>query len=372
MKKKILFIIWSFSYGGGAEKILSNIVNNLDTNKYDITILEYYFAGIKEEKINKNIKLLPPIFDGTNKSIFNKIRRVFYEKILFYFAPFFIRRKKTKEKYDVEISFNYLIPTFMLDKNCPKKICWFHGSIEDLKKNKINREYERKILKDVDSIIAISKKTYNSIVDIYPEYENKTNIIYNGFQFNQIRDLSFHNIISDNINTDLIFCGRFDEGKNPLRMLEIAYLLKKYRKDFKLGFLGKGDLLNEMKRKIKEYELSDNIVVFGYQNNPYPFIKNSKIMCMTSLSEGFPTVIIEAMTLGKPFISTPVAGIEEMSNNQLCGFSVQNNEDFIYKILLLLENEEIYNKMSEECIKNVQKYSMDNQICALENLINNE
>lgn len=43
-KKKVLFIIWSFSYGGGAEKILANIVNNLDYEKYDIDVLEYLHA----------------------------------------------------------------------------------------------------------------------------------------------------------------------------------------------------------------------------------------------------------------------------------------------------------------------------------------
>ena len=42
MKKKVLFIIWSYSYGGGAERVLTNIVNNLDPSKYEIDILEYY------------------------------------------------------------------------------------------------------------------------------------------------------------------------------------------------------------------------------------------------------------------------------------------------------------------------------------------
>ena len=54
-KKKVLFIIWSFSYGGGAEKILANIVNNLDYEKYDIDVLEYLHAD-KMEPVNGNIK----------------------------------------------------------------------------------------------------------------------------------------------------------------------------------------------------------------------------------------------------------------------------------------------------------------------------
>ena len=51
-KKKILFIIWSFTYGGGAERVLANIVNNLDKNRYDIDIIEYWHTNINNEEIN--------------------------------------------------------------------------------------------------------------------------------------------------------------------------------------------------------------------------------------------------------------------------------------------------------------------------------
>ncbi len=73
MKKKVLFIIWSYSYGGGAERILTNIVNNLDPSKYEIDILEYVYAGIKKEEINDNINLLNPIIDITDRSFINRV-----------------------------------------------------------------------------------------------------------------------------------------------------------------------------------------------------------------------------------------------------------------------------------------------------------
>ena len=50
-KKRILFIIWSFTYGGGAEKILANIVNNLNRDKYDIEILEFLHSNIGKEEV---------------------------------------------------------------------------------------------------------------------------------------------------------------------------------------------------------------------------------------------------------------------------------------------------------------------------------
>ena len=76
-KKKLLFIIWSFSYGGGAEKILANIVNNIDSNKYKIDIIEYWNANIKREYVNDGITILPPIINAQKDS---KIKK-FYIKL---------------------------------------------------------------------------------------------------------------------------------------------------------------------------------------------------------------------------------------------------------------------------------------------------
>ena len=61
MKKKILFIIWSYTYGGGAEALLTSIVNHLNPEKYDISIIEYEHADYKVEPVNENIHILPPI-----------------------------------------------------------------------------------------------------------------------------------------------------------------------------------------------------------------------------------------------------------------------------------------------------------------------
>ena len=63
-KKKLLFIIWSYTSGGGAEVILANIVNNLDFTKYDVDILEYWHSDIQTLKTDKRVGLLN-IIDAT-------------------------------------------------------------------------------------------------------------------------------------------------------------------------------------------------------------------------------------------------------------------------------------------------------------------
>lgn len=366
MKKKLLFIIWSFSYGGGAEKILSNIVNNLDKNKYEIDVLEYYYIGIKKEKINDNINLLPPILNVKDRSIFNKIKNKIISFMITRY-PKLIRKMYLNKTYDVEIAFNYMIPTFLLNEKSGKKISWMHGAIYDLKENKKNFKLQKKALKKVDNIVSISKKTYNSIINVFPEYKNKLSIIHNGYEFSEIEKMAKG---KNNNKVDLLFCGRLDKNKNPIKMLNILKIIKEKGYDYKLGFLGTGELLGIVKNYIENNNLEHNVCIFGYSNNPYSYMNNSKLICMTSYSEGFPTVIIEGMTLGKPFVTTSVAGVDEMYDNGKCGFIIDDDEKYANKIIEILSEKKKYEQMSRHCKSYVKKFSIENQIQKLEELIN--
>ena len=106
-KKKILFTIWTYSWGGGAENILTNLVNHLDPNKYEIDILEYFHSDIKKEPVNENINILPPIIDSTNTNKFEKL----YKMILTRWFPKLIRKKYANKDYDIEIVKTYFQST---------------------------------------------------------------------------------------------------------------------------------------------------------------------------------------------------------------------------------------------------------------------
>ena len=364
MKKKVLFIIWSYSYGGGAERVLTNIVNNLDSSKYEIDILEYLYAGIKKEEINDNINLLDPIIDITDRSFVNRVNNCVKEKIVFRF-PKLLRKKYIKKNYDVEIAFNYLIPTFLLDYNI-KTIGWCHGAITDLKDNDRLRNLQKKYFDKINKIVAISNKTFDSILEVYPEYKDKVKLIYNGFDKNNIL-MQINDYKSDPI--DILYCGRFDENKNPSKFIEIIRNIKKVKKDVKAGMLGIGKLEKDIKKMIDKYELNDNVILYGYKNNPYPIINSTKIMCMTSYSEGFPTVLMEGMILGKPFISTDVAGTKEMSNSNKCGFVSNDNNELCDYALKLLEDKKLYDKMSKDSQIHAANFTLMSQIKNIESLI---
>ena len=363
-KKKILFITWSFSLGGGSEKILENISNGL-SDEYDIDVLEINHHGIGEGN-NRKVNVLKPIFKNLeNASIFNKIKWKF-----FLFFPKLFRYLVTRKKYDYEIAFNYLYPVYLLN-NDAKTISWNHGTIYNLKNHKFSRIRQGKKLKHVNKIISISEKTSESIKEIYPEYDKKIELVYNGYDFQNIRTKSLEDVNIKFEEDSLIYLGRIEESKGIKRLLEVVKNVVEKIPDKKLYLLGKGNLEEYVTRFIIDNNLENNVVMLGYVENPYPYINKASYVVLLSEAEGFPTVLVEALALGKGFISTPVGGTNELYNNQKCGFVSDDNEEISnYLIEELSKKKEDRFINSEVCKKYVDKYSLDKQIASIKKIIN--
>ena len=362
-KKKILFITWSFSMGGGAEKILENISKGL-SDEYDIDVLEINHHGIAVSD-DENINVLEPVFKNLeNTSLFKNIKWK-----LFLFFPKFFRNRIIRKKYDYEIAFNYLYPVYLLNDDV-KTISWNHGTIYNLQNHKISRIRQGKKLKSVNKIIAISEKTEESIKEIYPEYKKKIELIYNGYDFNDINAKSLENAKIKFEEDSLIYIGRIEESKGIKRLLEVFKNVVEKIPDKKLYLLGKGDLEEYVSRFILDNQLENNVFMLGYDKNPYPYIQKSSYVILLSEAEGFPTVLVESLALGKGFISTPVGGTNELYNSQKCGFVSDNNEEITnYIVEELSKNKENRIIKSEVCREHVDKFSLDKQIASIKKII---
>lgn len=389
MKKKVLFIIWSFSAGGGAEKVLANLVNKMDKNQYDIDILEYENFDYKIESLENHINLLNPVnINSKSNRINNKFEKYFHvinskiNKLYLLFFPVFLRKKVLKEmegKYDIEIGFNYLIPSFMISKSKKaKKILWIHSSIEDLdcKKNnnfrtKILYKKQKKAFDKIDKIVAISKKTENSIVDLYPEYSSKLIRIYNGYDFENILNLAHSSCSYKKEKFCIIGAGRLTSQKNFSLLIEVAKILRERDLQFEIIILGEGEERSKLQKEIFDKKLEEYINLMGYIENPYPYFLQADLFCMTSIAEGFPTVLVEAMALGCPFISTPVAGTEELSAAGKCGIVTSYNPiNIAEQIEYFILNSKNLEEMRNNCIHYSSKYKLITQVDNVQHLIN--
>lgn len=141
---------------------------------------------------------------------------------------------------------------------------------------------------------------------------------------------------------DLIFVGRFVEQKNPQRFIRlVSELRNRGWSDVCAWMLGDGELKEECKKLIQNLKLEKQIEIMGYKDNPYPYIKQSGVLCITSRWEGFGLVAIEANILGVPVISTDNSGCTDIFGQdavEIC----RTDEEFLDRLLLLLQSKEEY------------------------------
>lgn len=362
-KKKILFFMWSFSLGGGAEKILSTIVSNLDPEKYDIDILEMEHFDKGYESVPKHVRILKSLQDYRQ----TRWLRAFLWRMRIYF-PRLARSLLVKDDYDVEVSFTIMNPPLLFSKRREvKKISWIHGSIEELLKDSSKRESHRSQLDAANTIVGISKKTSNSIKEVYPDYASKLQTIYNGYDFQTILEKSQEKIDIEIAPQSICTIGRIEENKGSDRVVEVIRLLHQEGKNYHLYFIGAGDMEEELKKRVKEYGIEDYVHFLGYQKNPYQYLSQTKVLLSMSKQEGFPGVYVEALSLGLPFISTNVGGAEELSQEGRFGQIIESNQEAAQAITNYMTSASNFDV--DEASQFIQQFTITKQIEQVEKLL---
>lgn len=358
--KKVLFIIWSHSFGGGAESLLTTIVNHLNPQKYEIGIIEIYNAGIKKEPVNSNIRVYDPITWAGDAEYRKKVYYI-------YNAPNEMVIRYIPSDYDLYVSFNYQLPSFLLPSDT-RNISWIHGAVFDLAKNGVERYrlLQSRAFEKVKKIISISDVTTRSIQELFPNYADKIVEVYNSVDVQEIRAKANEPTEIILKNPAVIYVGRFDENKNPIRMVDIFRHIFRKEKSIHLYFLGKGELETEVREKVKEYGLQERVHFLGYIENPFPVMKQADVCCMTSKSEGFPMSLLESVALHVPFVSTEVGGARILSNEERCGKIFRTNEEAVDNIveILRISKEELV----EKCEESIRRFDLDTYISRIEGL----
>ena len=359
-KKKILFFMWSFSLGGGAEKILSTIVSNLDPEKYDIDILEMEHFDKGYEQVPKNVRILKSLQDYRQP----RWLRALLWRLRIYF-PRFTRRLLVEDQYDVEVSFTIMNPPLLFSKR--KEVKKISGSIEEFLTDRSKRESHRHQLDAADTIVGISKKTSNSIIEVYPDYSQKLTTVYNGYDFESILEKSREKVTINIASQSICTIGRIEENKGSDRVVEVIRLLHQQGKKYHLYFIGAGDMEEELKERVKEYHLEDYVHFLGYQKNPYQYLSHMKVLLSMSKQEGFPGVYVEALSLGVPFVSTEVGGAEELSQEGRFGKIIASNEEAAQAIDNYMTSASNFD--ANEASQFIQQFTIAKQIEQVEKLI---
>ena len=155
----------------------------------------------------------------------------------------------------------------------------------------------------------------------------------------------------------IIHVGRFAEEKDHITFLNSLIFLKK-KINFEAVIIGRGSLKKKFLKFIEINNLKKNVRILDYKKNPYPYIKQADFLILTSLHEGLPNILLEAIVLNKFIISSncPTGPREILDNGRGGGlFKVGSYKDLTKKIIFYSQNKIIRKKKNKICIiKNKQ------------------
>lgn len=169
--------------------------------------------------------------------------------------------------------------------------------------------------------------------------------------------------------------GRPSYQKNPLFMVEVAHGIHLKHPDIKFYLLGVGfysPMLEDMKKLIHQYDMDDTFYLLPWLSHEetLKYVKGSLLYFMTSLYEGLPISVIEAMSLGKAVVASDVLGNKDCVKDGYNGYLLPLNEEvFVEKMNDLIENDEKRKEMEKNSRSYFESdFFIDNRIKALEDI----
>ena len=154
---------------------------------------------------------------------------------------------------------------------------------------------------------------------------------------------------------DLLYVGRISKEKNLPMLFEVFRELKREVGDLRLCIVGDGPERENLER---EYS-GDGVFFAGYvEHNDLPkFYNMAKIFVLASLSEGLPTVIMEAMACGLPVVATDVGGVSEIVLDGKTGFvvSLEDEDNFRSKLRLLLTEAKLRARIGKNSMRFIMR-----------------
>ncbi len=352
---KILFFIETLS-GGGAEKVLQNLVNNMDKEKFDITVQTVWKEN-PDGLLNENIKY-KYIYPTYSKSNNYKYRLSVLLKIIY---PLHI-----KDNYDIEVAYLECGATKVISTSTnkkAKKVAWVHCDLSK-KISNIN-EFKKKSInwyKNFDTVVCVSKDAEKSFKSIYGN-EFDTQVLYNVIDDYSIREKATEKVddfaFDENLPT-IVSVGRLSKEKRFDRLIEAHNSLLCEGISNRLLIIGEGDEREHLEQLIKASGMQKSVTLAGFKDNPYPYIKNADLLVCSSDFEGFSSFVSEGLILGKAIVTTLCNGMVELLGDSQYGIITECNEKSLTDgIKRALSDKKIKEKYEMEASKRGKEFSVE-------------
>lgn len=351
---KIVVILPGLSMGG-AERVAVSLSNWMAKNKNDEVYLINMGYDTKNFEFNEKLKVYHKEYDTTNIKGFKPI--------------VLIKKLKLKIKYILDI-LNSIKPDVIFGMlYLPIYFVWLY-KIKNKDVVLIGSERANPNIKNIPLSVKINAKICPMLCDNYifqtervknmfsKKTKNKGVVIPNAVSnpyISEIEETKRSKVISN--------MGRLEDQKGQDVLIKAFNKVHQKYPEYKLIIYGEGSKEEELRKLITKLKLENNVILAGKTPKAILEINKSEIFVFTSRYEGMPNALLEAMACGLPCIATNcVAGPSEIIENGKNGILVEVDdiEQITQKIIYLIENKEIANKMGNEAKKVLINYSVDN------------
>ncbi len=348
--------------GGGAERTLINLLHKIDYSKYEIDLLVVCNKGIYLSDIPDQVKLIT-LFDY---DFFVRVLAYLQKKVGFTAIFKWVINKKRIGNYDMGISFldgNFTDLLFFI-KGLKRRVAWVHSSYKtysNFSKFYENEEYRNKVKNErygkLDSICFVSQDSRNEFIEVFGNYPNME-VIYNLIDEVTVKVKAQKYQIANSATFTFIALGSLLPVKGFDRLIRACKIVRDMGFTFHLQIIGKGKENENLQNLIRKENLDGVVSLMGFNSNPYPHLLAADAFIMSSVSEALPTVLCEAMILGKPVIVTNCSGCRELVDNEKYGLMAeQNDESLAHKMILYLTSRSTLETYSKKSLERAQIFN---------------
>ncbi|MBP7022149.1 MAG: glycosyltransferase family 4 protein [Planctomycetes bacterium] len=367
MVKKVLRIMDRMNIGGPAIHC-TLLTAGLDPEKFETTFVTGRVCNFEGdmsyllEEYNVQAIYIPTL--GKNISLFDDIR-AFFEiyKIIRKIRPDIVHTHKAKAGALGRVA-AFLLKVPFICHTFHGHV--FHGYFSKWK-SKIFIYIERFLALLTDKIIVISEQQLHEICKVYKiAPEKKFCVIPLGFDFRHLdhwqQEIGWLkkqcNIPENNITIGIV--GRLTSIKNHTFFIQVAQRILEKRKNISFVLIGDGELRATLEQQVQDLHLENNVHFAGWIQESAKIYADLDIVALTSLNEGTPVTLIEALYCQRPVIATNVGGVVNVVQDNVTGFLIPTHaiETFVSKLIQLIDQPELRTQFGQQGHNSVsEKYS---------------
>ena len=358
-RRKVCFVLPSLN-GGGAERAAVQILNGLDSNRWDRSMFLFVREGPYLAEVEPGIRIASA--DTTSRwgrwrALRSFIARERPDIVMAFLSYFSVLTAARTAATGARVVFNLQTPmsAFLTDADYQWRRRWHKQAFSAV---------TRIGYAAADLIVATSHGVANDLTHAFAIDPLQIRVLANPVDLRRVRIAAAEpidlGVLPPGDAPLIVAAGRLAEAKNYPLMIE-AFAAVRQQLPARLCILGQGELEGDLRKLIDARGLGDAVSLAGFQSNPWKFIARAQLFLLTSRYEGFGNVLIEAMACGVPVIATASSGTRDIVRDGIDGrlVDVHSPHSIAAAVVEVLTSHPLRASMSIAAKANANRFAAD-------------